>query len=274
MPTFTLKSTGGDYVSMVTWEAARQGTPSEPEILDCYIGTTTNGGWQSWGALQESVTIAGWSTSASAYPHVRAAPDDPNGSFQIYANFVVGQHTFRLDVGSDYTRIEGLFIQSHSAQVHGIALTSCSNALIEKCFINGAAGSPPGDQCHGISLGGAINCTVRNCLVYGNWDVGIVVTAVDSANTIANNTVVGAASGIGYGNVQTYDNNVVYGNTNWQWGNWGTTYTGTARNNASSDNSQLGTNPVTAVVEADFVDYAGGDYTPATGGQLDRRCWF
>ena len=64
----TLSSTGtegsitGDgnfYVSIVAWESGQQGATStvNPQILECYVGTTVVGNWQADGSLNELARI-------------------------------------------------------------------------------------------------------------------------------------------------------------------------------------------------------------------------
>ena len=65
MGTKTIKSSGGDYTSLSAWEAAEQAdiTGLGPSIAECYdVDDTT------------PTTISGWTTTASDYIEIIAAP--------------------------------------------------------------------------------------------------------------------------------------------------------------------------------------------------------
>jgi len=255
----TLKSTGGDYSSIATWEESEQtdlATAGDKHILDCYAD------WPS--GLDDSVNIDGWTVDASFYITVKAAAGhEHNGvpgdgfyiSTDIGSNF--GQ-VFR--VSAAYTEIYGIEVRNTRTGFQGQEISLIQNYnVVDRVIV--ISNSTSADT--GINVTDDNN-VVRNslvihesgsisgsCIAAGNFDPNI---------QFYNCTTIGGRYGINVsdsgGSPTTVRNCVAYGAYTSDY-----LYTNViASNNASGDTSALGTSPITGITADDFVDFANGDY--------------
>jgi hypothetical protein len=271
MATSTLKSTGGDYVSIVAWEADKQGNLTEPEILECYKGTTVNGGWQADGSLNEmGVNIDGWVASATNRIIIRAASGEEHKGVQGAGFRIAGTPANFgnvLIVSTAFAELADLELQNlrtSNGSCVQVQNTGADPLYIMRCIFASESGA---------CIAGIAEGIVQNCLLLGGVSTssGLSVSSFSGA-VIDNCTAIGPlASGFRSASSVasvTYKNCVAQGcDTDFddRGQGWGAQTT----NNASGDGTAPGADSVTGVVEGDFVDYAGGDYTPATSGKLD-----
>ncbi len=185
MVTKTLKASGGDFSSMVTWEATLAGTLSAPQELDCDNFS-----------LSENVAFAGFTTTAANYVRVftqSANRHDGRSRAVSGTGFRITDSTSAgiIRVAVDHLRLDGLEIEQTGTGGSGQALqatntlTSGGNDIrIENCVI------------HDVKTGSGYTATLtatnlalqfRNNIVYGSqrsWD-----TRGSSSVTAENNTV-------------------------------------------------------------------------------------
>lgn len=182
MTVSTLKSSGGDYSSMVAWEAAQAATLTAPAELECYDF-----------ALAEDVAFAGITTSASNYVRVYAASGNGHDGrsravsgtgFRISGTNAAG--TIRNAI--NHLRLEHLEIEatgSGHALVSTISLASGANDIrVESCIIHDVVtGSSYTAQ---LSASNMI-LTLRNNIVYGyqrTWDTRGAASVLSENNTL------------------------------------------------------------------------------------------
>jgi hypothetical protein len=176
--THTIKSSGGDYTSLSAWESAQQrdltsgtaisgtitGTDGQIEKAECYNFD-----------LSDSLTISGWTTTASNYLWVVS----PTGERHDGRPRDTSASGFRIHTGSnpllvreDFVRLEGLEALSTTTgagSAGAVTLSSTggvatSNDIrIEACILG-----KYGQVGVGVSLSGATNAVVNvaNSMIY------------------------------------------------------------------------------------------------------------
>ena len=264
MATNTLKSTGGSYSLMSEWQAALPATLTEPEILECYVGTTVNGGWQADGSLNDSVVVNN-TANATNFITVRAADGqghggDPDAGFMMYTSSNYNFRPMRID--SDYTVVEGIRV-NHPGRGSSIYMPTDGFQAIRNCIITQSGGTAVAYALRNE----ANNTTVENCVVIGGG-AGYPGGSA-KVQTVKNVTVINSTSSEGFrirGGASSVQNVVAYGTVSGV--DLDISGPSTDTNNASGDTSAIGTGAVTGVVEGDFVDFTNGDYTPASDGKL------
>ena len=201
MATSTLKSDGtGDYVSMITWETAKQGTLSEPEILECFKGTTVNDGWQADGSLQESVSVADWVTTPTNNIIIRAAAGENHGGVPGVGFRLVGDFTTALSCTVDNTVIEDISLESTAGDFNaGSPLIGNGNNCLYQRLIGirsgGAINTSRSTFYTSAGSGGTRN-TFRNCLAIGGY--GGFVSIIGTSNPIYENCTAVAYGDFGF----------------------------------------------------------------------------
>lgn len=261
----TLKSSGGDYSLISTWESTEQRdlvALDETETLECYKGTTVSGNWQADGSLSENVIISGWNTGVSNFITIKAAAGSEHGG-AIGAGFALKKNTTAdiMYIDADYTVIAGIEIVSTSTSSSALngANANADNVTFDSVIAKSGRGTYSG----AIQLAGA-NSYAYNCLVYG-YRRGIRFQA---NNTTAYNCTSVDAFQYGFhyisGNSVTVKNCVaINSGTSDFYGSFSV-----VGNNASGDSSATGTGSVTGVTTSDFTDYGSGDYRPTSSGKL------
>jgi hypothetical protein len=251
---YTLKSDGtGTHVSIVTWEADAQAAHGvgDQTILECYKGTTINGGWQADGSLREQLIVAGWTTSLADDVTIKAAAGEEHNGVELsnggngFALVTDTVTTIDFQVFGTLQAIE--LIAENSATC--VDVSAGTTVVLDKCIITN------GDQTTGSSPQtvqiGASTVTMRNCLLKSNrWvcDARSGTATINNCTLVKQNDAVTGGNGyvggdlincIGYGFAQ------------------GLAATASQSYCATSDGSASGTGAVTGLVEADFTDYAG-----------------
>ena len=257
-------------------------------VLECYDD------WPS--GLNNDLTLTGWTTGASNSITIKSATGEGHGGV-IGAGFFVaptGQHERVLEIYQAYVTIQDISIKPNFAGGAGsvraaIAFNAFSHYVtIERVIVTALAGAAAG-KTHGIFVNtGAIEADIRNCLfdfsaITSGPTTGYPSVFYVNRNTfvfqgparISNNTSIAADSFIStpngtsgaYANV--FKNNICYGLVSL----FGDSYVGSVSetydyNATNLSTVAVGTNWVYNVASTDFVDYAGGDYTPASGGAL------
>jgi hypothetical protein len=271
MATSTLKSTGGDYSSIVAWESAKQGILSEPEILECYKGTTVEGAWQADGSLNEALQIAGWTTTAANNIVIQAAAgEEHNGvllenggnGFKLISTTAVSTvelHTVDLVIND----IEIEANAERSALSWGAADLSVA-VYLNRVIVNKTVGT-------NLAVA-AINCDTRaadidltctNCLILSTS------RTVDSRGPQKYYNCIfdgGDMINIGASIVFTNVLSISRVGSGWYGNN------GTATNCAANDGTAFGTSPVqnvSTVAGVDLVDPDNKNYNVVASGVLD-----
>lgn len=259
----TVKSSGGDYTSLAGWESAEQGDIATSLIInkaECYSFNDTL-----------SVTIDGWTTSASYYIEVYAATGErhagkwdgtkynltvANGSCIVVNEDYVRIHHLQLSVGSTSTGGK-LAIQFGT----GISTSACdvrayNNITKQGTVSNGyttgisfaysASGTRTGYAWNNLCYDHNYASTGNGILTDGSWTVYFY-----------NNTVVDNYNGIRrVGGTAYAKNNISFNNTD----NYVGTFTssdynlsGPSQTDAPGANSKNGVTPT-------FVDSANDDW--------------
>ena len=271
--TKTLKTSGGDYSSIVTWESTEQTdlvAAGEQHVLSCFTGTyTINGG----------VNIDGWTTDAVSYITVEAEPGSRHGGvWGAGVKFTNSTNwTYTFGVSQDYTVVDGVEAEhtttlSGSSQAFVFAGTP-AYPVIKNCLGQNSTTSITSgvfmDQGTYNSPGKWINCVAR---VNGSGtNDGFHVTNYDyptAYNCTAINCYYGFIRDGVNGNDPTFINCVAYNSAVSDFASDTGSLSG--NNNASGDTtvSTLSIGTVTGITSADFNDYDNGDYSPASGSDL------
>jgi hypothetical protein len=271
-----------NYTNLSTWESAQQGdlvALDRRSILKC---------WNDWGGdgLAISTIIADWTTGPANNVIIEAAPGEGHGGVVD-----AGVRMYRdsgaspLNVRIGYVSLLDLQFSVTGAAsdfANIIGTNNLANDLtVERCICvskpTSAAASAQGINVN--SVGGVT--TLRNNLVISNAPSALsshrgINLYVAGKSIVENNTVVGdwiegiryQEDGSGPYNSEI-NNNVAFGAINTDFSRATPGGIAVEQNNASGDTSAAGTDFVHNVIEGDFVNYAGGDYTPATSGKLD-----
>ena len=265
--TKTLKESGGDYTSMITWESTEQTdlvSDGDTHVLECYDYDSS--------PLNEEVLIAGWTTGASNYIVIKAAAGHGHEGVQGTGFHLSQGGLFKttLENQQAYTRIEGLRVSNTRTSSNGDAIKENGGDGVQ---INGnicSVTSTVEGACIVLSKSGAPSprpIAMNNVCLSGYRGIG--VGSFRDAD-ILNNTVIGCVTGIfssSSGVDADVKNNVAHGNTT----DWSTgTITGTVSHNRSEDGTTPGTDTGTDTVGDDFVTYST-DLTPANAGELDSN---
>jgi hypothetical protein len=257
---------------MQTWESAAQTAfdASEPYTLECF-GDYASG-------LNENVTIDGWTqpTPTNNLTIKAAAGEEHNG--------VLGAGFYLTQVGGasvcmapylDNMVIQDIgFLKTNNGVVALLTKFSAQdNLLVERCWGIETANNSTTQILRFRNL---TNSVVRNCIALYGGNACFIVGENVTALSVENCTAVGQSThsvptvdGFTVSTQTTLKNCVAITTT-------GDDYNGTANaastNNASEDITAPGANPVTGILTTDFVSYTDditGDYTPASGGNLD-----
>lgn len=183
----------------------------------------------------------------------------PNGGYTALSSGNVQDFTF-----------DGFSAQAQSTSSTGTCLSTSSRGgnVVKNMIMTGVSTSFG----VGLTLNGAMT-KVRNCLITGLLR-GVATGSFTYGSLFANNTVVGNGTGIyaegsGASTYGKYYNNAVFGNTT----NWSraapAAVEGASKNTGESGDAiaawavGAGSTSVT-ITSADFADYAGGDFRPAS----------
>ena len=141
----TPTETGQRYTLISTWEGDQQQDlvlGGNTAVLECYKGTTIEGGWNADGSLNDSVNVNGWTTDASHYVTIKAAAGNENNGVSG-AGFTLTSinSTNIVSSSEDYTRILDIEVVgtriSTSAQT---CINFTSNDMVVSGVISGGYG--------------------------------------------------------------------------------------------------------------------------------------
>lgn len=262
--TSTIRSSGGDYSLLSTWEAAKQGnlvTADQVQVAECYDD------WAS--GLNDNVTVAGWTTDSTRYPKITVAAGHrhdgtPQSGFymkktQTWGSVVVLQQA--------QTRVEWLDVWNSATSGDSSGFTLMAVAFLSNCLgrtqsteglsagftLTSGGGASHLYQCLGYGSGTGFmidpwsGSTYYNCVAANNSNYGFNKTA-DGLDSIAKNCV--AYSGA----------------TPWSTGSG---WSSSCANNASSEASGApGSSAVHSITSAAFADATGGNFHLASGSVL------
>ena len=274
----TLRSSGGDYSEMSTWEAAEQTdlvAAGDTHVLECYNDWPTG--------LDNNCNIIGWTTSATNNITIRPAAGQGHGGVPRAGFWMRSNQLNVLYVQAQFTVVEDIEVVGQATGVMNVLRLNRGNAsgsLIQRCIAHGENTTSSLQTAFLMDGSGASNSTtVRNNRFVVDGTQGrcarfthlsghnLIVQANTAISTNAGNATAvyeNANSAVAFG---AFDNNVGYaaGSS----AVYVACFVGTALNNASSDASAAGTAPVINMPSTAFTNYAGGDYNPAAGQELD-----
>lgn len=250
----TIRSSGGDYTSLSSWEAGEQGdlvSLDEIHTAECYND------WPS--GLNDILTIDGSTTDSTRYMRVTVAAGHrhngtPQTGFFMYASSVSARIVYNLD---PYTQLEWVDIENTSSTGHGFELGAYAGVVAVCCIAK--AGSS-GQAFRSLLLAN----TVRNCLAWGG-SVGF--HAISPLGSTADNCgAANCATGWTLSTAQVLRNCWAYNNTTNYSGSASASSTNNATSSASDD--APGGSSVTGVASSDFANAAGNDFHLSSGSAL------
>jgi hypothetical protein len=180
MPTYTIKSSGGDYTNLQAAETGQQGTLSAVITFECHSLEDT-----TW-------TIDGSTTTSSNYFEIIAAQNHggkwSTSSYRVKAT-VFGNVV--ATVADQYTRIIGLQFDNTGGSGTGTICLRVSsggnNTVIRKCIARASAGT-------GIQIE-VSSCELVDSLVYDSAGSQVLWYGVHPA-VFENCTLIGGAHGV------------------------------------------------------------------------------
>ncbi len=257
---------GGSYALMSTWEAAEQTdlvADGDSHVLECY---------NDWPAgLDDSVLIADWVTGASNDITVRAATGEGHNGIEGAGFFLSHSNDNTIDIATSYVNLQNLeIVNTSTGAARALFVNATIMGVIERCIFTSKTSN---SEC--VLLNEIIEEGIfRNSLLFGSSATNFNSTCRINGSLIvmSNVTVIGGGGNsqrgfAGNSSDSTLTNCIAFNNGNNDYeGLAGTTFI----NCASEDNTASGTGAITGVVEGDFKDFAGGDYTPSVGGVLEN----
>jgi len=263
------QGTGDFYQTMSASESGEQSdlvAAGNTHVLECYGDFPTG--------LEDNVAISGWTTDVTNFITVRAAAGHAHGGVSKAGFYMVESATAAdiMNCTQGYTvlqDIEAINTRASFNSASCIRLTHVHTLERVMCSMpNITGGTSYGIECS--SLANTVS-TLRNCTVgpmSSSSATGIIQDG-SSPNYIdaANCTVIGCGSRGYFIKADDIIKNCLAFDCGAS--DFDGSPSASSTNNASEDGTAPGSNPVTGVVAGDFVDYAGGDYTPAASGALD-----
>lgn len=255
--THTIKSSGGDYTSLTSWEAAQQRnlvTVDEIAVAECY------------GFVDEqttSTTVSGWTTGINNYIEIRAHPSakatlpmTTDGS-RYLLRVTPATSATGLSVQQQYTRVYDIQVENVGGNANNFGFIPTTNTTFRNCIsrvLNGDGGRAWFFQ-------GVSGVRLQNCIA--------IVNTADNGNGRAfqhdnatvqydNCTAIFAGTGVGFNTNGNTANGIIFRNclsvnltrNTRCYEVSGTGLSGTAAidlikstNNVSNDGSALGVNP-------------------------------
>lgn len=186
--TKTIKSSGGDYTSLASWEAGRQAdlvAGDLIEVAECYdLGAADTTG----------VTIDGWTTGASNYIRITVPSAERHTGTRNTSKYrlvVSAGFSAAMIVSEEYVRIEGLQVRNSAGNGSAciiIGPTGTSDVRVSDTIVHDISSSSTGDGFR-ITRGtvGLYNCAAFACT--GTSGVGFHSYNTGSPAVTANNCV-------------------------------------------------------------------------------------
>jgi hypothetical protein len=267
---------GAFYTTLSSWEAAQQTdlvTPGDTAVVECYAGDYGEG---ATGGLNNAVTIGGWTSSDTNSITVRAAAGH-ECTGPVDSGFYL--HNSVGSLATIYINDLGVFVER-------IGVKSRTDTPTASCITYGSGGGGGTGAVTGCTIEANITGTgVGNAALYGSFTATAFInclvysatsgwTGMYTTGQVYGCTLIGTNfTGIGiqeHGTTCDIRDNVIYGFTAGDLDFSTGGYAAASSNVATGDSTGVSiTNGIGGVVEADFVDFANRDYTPATGNALD-----
>ena len=261
--TSTIKLTGGDYSSIVAWEAAKQGDitaggSDQIQQAECYASVVNDAG----------VAIDGWTTDTTHYLRIYT-PIGERHTNKTGTGYMIQSSGFvsAITIAEENVRIEGIAFNTgvFPQTIVDMTASGTCDIRIDDCFLDGSASSSFSAM-RAIAGSGTwkiSNTTILKSAEYGvNWNPG------GGTLYFYNNSLVGCGTLAGgfFGILRTSGTVVAKNNlndtttgsgSNAATGGWSGTFDGASTNNHSTD----GTGPATNLKSGTptYVNLAGGD---------------
>ena len=186
--TRTIKSSGGDYTSLSSWEAGRQAdlvAGDLIEVAECYdLGA----------ADTTAVNINGWTTGASNYIRITVPSAERHTGTRNTSKYrlvVSSAFSSALEINEEYVRVEGLQLRNSAGNAVACMIvqpTGTSDIRISDTIAYDVSSSSIGDGFR-IQRGAVqmFNCAAFSCT--GTSGVGIHLYNTGSPTLTANNCV-------------------------------------------------------------------------------------
>lgn len=255
--TSTIRSSGGDYSLLSTWEAAKQGdivSADQIQVAECYDD------WPS--GLSDTLTIDGSTTDSTRYMKVTVAAGHRHDGTPGTGFFAQNSgNIFRA--ADDYTLFEYL-----DAEITGnnacYFVNGASNVRALNCI---ARGSGAESSAYGFRTLTSASFTTIGCLAVDLIGTGFIAQnyqPLSAYNCVAANTSTGFSSITS--KTLLAKNCFSYNNTT----NYSGTFDNASTNNATSTGSDdaPGGSSVYGVTSAAFVNAASNDFHLASGSVL------
>jgi len=265
--TKTLKTSGGDYSNIETWNSTEQTnlvTDGDSHVLEISAGTFTT--------ATTGLSLAAWTAGASNRITIKAAAGDEHDGVR---------NSGAIIECTSSTNTDCTFNAFNFTTIQDVTLKQTTNAA-GRCLIPGTEALLRGEGfiAQRLILDGAGSCLflagfvstitvppiIRNTIIYGSIDTTTGyeqlllqnITVTGTAEITVRNSARSAASKVQnvYANTWTYTNAGAYG---------------TITTNAANDTSAPGSSPVNSVSTTDGVNFTApstGDYTLTSGSAL------
>ena len=284
MAVVTIGEVGNPSADYNSWSAVDAGESKDRVTATDSLEVQWYNDWPT-GKTGYGDTVTGWTTNDTYRLIVGAVPGDEHdgvpdaGVWFNEPNISTPWHVFRID--NDYVTIKDLqWSMDDPAGRAGLDLDANQNGIeVYRCiFIQTNNGDA---ECLDLRQNSSGDPYIVESCLFINEGTGRSPIRIDSRGTprtVRNCTFIAESTGpCVYLNVTgaeisfapTMENCVFYGDT-WS----GATMKDYLNMDTNAFKSGIdltpGTNPITGLTSAAFVDYAGGDYRPADGGALDN----
>lgn len=254
----TIRSSGGDYTSLTSWEAGEQGnlvSLDEIHTAECY---------DDWGSgLSTSLNIDGSTTDSTRYMKITVASGHRhNGTFQS-AFYIVADtgNTVCIRLNDPWCHLEWLDIDAATNSKYGIyaPLQPC---VLKNCLVK----STGGNYCYLLQYNTTPTSVVQSCLAVGGAR-GFSITHVTLYNCVVSGCTSGVVADAGESTRYSIYNTVVR-NCTTNWLSTGVDLGSSHNATSSASDDAPGSNSVTGVASGDFVDATNNDFHLASGSVL------
>lgn len=166
MAVSTIKASGGDFTSLISWESSKQAVLSALEEAECYDFADSS---------TSELVIFGWTTSAAnfiriytptAERHNGTSRDVTGSGFQL----VNTGSTSTMNPAEEFLRIEGIDIKS-TGDNGAVACegwsAGTSDMRFDDCIMHDTYTTASTKTVLRFSAGTSLKATLTNCIIYG-----------------------------------------------------------------------------------------------------------
>ncbi len=261
--TKTIKASGGDYTTLsafIAGEATDLVADGDNYVVLC----------DAFVCNDSAMSFSAWTTGAGNGIEIKAAAGHEHGGV-AGAGFVLrgaaSSYSYFLSVNMSYITLADIEVENTSALSSARAVGCGVTGFVATNVIVSGGSGVACNGFHGFADHGGefINCLAYNCSGDGfysnNYDSPIYrnCTSVKNANGF-NRAGTGGTSAIAENCVAHGNSSADFAGTKWN--------SSSSRTNASGDTTAVGVSPTTGIVDADFEDWGGDDFAPASGGAL------